>query len=470
MSEERSVVEADPLPDALATQKACYDSFESATNTDFESNATQQSRPFDPKVVRSSDYQQLERFKKAEKCRLHSSKEEVDRETEKRNIDIMQAIYLDDAPALKRLVDPALSSKEIQLRILEAIEVNSLMCLDVLCEAYQNQQTPSKKKGELFHRRCGLSFWPIDERPKVTALHVLASRVKSAKALDVLVKRPEFFQDFADMQDSHGSTPLLLAIKCNNMDVVRRLLTTKPDVNKKNRYDETPILIAALKDNADAIQEIINTYNGPEEKTNLEEIMRNIDGKGHSILYPAPQSGTQEVLNLILERDWWQDFLEQEKNKEEDWHTFICNISASGCINLLQQDKIKNELLDVHHEKTRKSDVTPLMRAAEADQEEVVKLILSILQSSGNDALAVCDSKGRNVFHYAVGNPNVLRYLCEMSQDKKAINHMDNSGKTPMKLAAVKELTESFELLSKYAKSEEDMFAAHIIHYVKIEA
>ena len=152
-----------------------------------------------------------------------------------------------------------MSKKEIQRRILEAVELNSLKCLDVFCEMYEKNPISQESDVELFHRRYGLSFWPLNERPKETALHVLASKLTSTQAVKV-IKDSKFLKDFSDIPDSHGSTPLLLAIKCNNMEVVQRLLTAKPDVNQKNnRLNESPIYVAALNDHADILKEILVT-------------------------------------------------------------------------------------------------------------------------------------------------------------------------------------------------------------------
>ena len=54
-------------------------------------------------------------------------------------------------------------------------------------------------------------------------------------------------------------------------------------------------------------------------------------------------------------------------------------------------------------------------RAAEANQEEIVRLIFEI--KAGHDRFDLlslfmsCDPEGRNVFHYAVKSPRVLEYL-----------------------------------------------------------
>ena len=123
---------------------------------------------------------------------------------------------------------------------------------------YEENPISQESDVELFHRRYGLSFWPLDERPKETALHVLASKLTSTQAMRVL-ENSKFLKHFSDIPDSQGSTPLLLAIKCNNMEVVQRLLPAKPDVNKLNRHNECPIYVAALNDHADVISEILKT-------------------------------------------------------------------------------------------------------------------------------------------------------------------------------------------------------------------
>ena len=151
-----------------------------------------------------------------------------------------------------------MSKMVIQRRIMEAVEHNSLKCLDFLLKKYEENPISTENDVERFHRRYGLSSWPVNERPKETALHVLATKHTSTQAMEVL-ENSKFLHDFSDIQDSDGSTPLLLAIKCNNIEVVKRLLPTKPDINKRNRHNETPIYIAALNDHAYVIKEILTT-------------------------------------------------------------------------------------------------------------------------------------------------------------------------------------------------------------------
>ena len=92
----------------------------------------------------------------------------------------------------------------------------------------------------------------------MTALHVLANKPTSTDAMKVL-KNSKFLDDFLDVPDSQESTPLLQAIKTNNIDAVKMFLNAKPDIGKRNNFRESPIHVAALNDQADVIEEILQT-------------------------------------------------------------------------------------------------------------------------------------------------------------------------------------------------------------------
>ena len=106
----------------------------------------------------------------------------------------------------------------------------------------------------------------------------------------------------------------------------------------------------------------ISNYSRPnpnlDSETELLEVMKDIDGKGHSILYPASQSGKQKVLNLIMKQNYWPDFLKQEKKMTEEWESFVCNVCAAGCKELA--GKIFEQNPDLFEPKG--DNVTPLMR------------------------------------------------------------------------------------------------------------
>ena len=75
--------------------------------------------------------------------------------------------------------------------------------------------------------------------------------------MDIMEEQPKFLKDFSDVQDSNGSTPLLLAIKCNNIEVVKRLLPSEPERLNEGKQHESPLYAAALNDHVDVMREII---------------------------------------------------------------------------------------------------------------------------------------------------------------------------------------------------------------------
>ncbi|XP_028391903.1 transient receptor potential cation channel subfamily A member 1-like [Dendronephthya gigantea] len=401
-----------------------------------------------------------------------SSKNENTEIPYERRREIAEAIYLDDAESLKILLTQGtpLSTQEIQRRIFQAVELNRLKYLDFISEEYEKfYREPNMSK--LFYRRAHLSYgsFSLNDHPKETALHVLASKPNSTEAVRIFENRPLFLRDFSDIPDSHGSTPLLVAVKSNNIEVVRLLLLrTRPDVNSRNKHGESPILVAAVNNDADLIRTMLETYDEPRERRDLLDKMSKlvIDGNSHTILYPASQSGKPEVLNLIMELDCLSEFLEAEKEIKGDWEKFVGNVCAIGCKKLAKACfKLDPSLLD----EGKGEFVTPLMRAAEAYEIKIVRLIFKI--KPDHKLLDICDKTGKNVFHYAVKNPGVLFELVyqvfKIGGKYDAINKMDGRGNTPLKIAVDGKHTESLMFLVNFAMFE--VFSADCINNVDIE-
>ncbi|XP_028392138.1 transient receptor potential cation channel subfamily A member 1-like [Dendronephthya gigantea] len=391
-----------------------------------------------------------------------------DEEALKGYCDIAWAVLKDDAENMKKFIVPVspLSERSIQCRILQAAEQNSLKCLEVLCEMYEKAVSAEYC---LFRPCICFTSGVLIERPKETALHVLAAKTTSVTVeaiLEVFERKQKFLNDFSDFPDGHGSTPLLVAIKHNNMDVVKRLLRTEPRVDKINDDSESPILLAALNDYAVVIKEMLETYRESQERSELLEIMKCIDDRQHSILYPASLSGKSKVLNLIMKETDWGEFLDQEQTVTEDWNEFVGNVCAAGCEKLARECfKRDSGLLG----KGGEPKVTPLMRAAKANQERIVRLIFEMKPS--DELFNICDKYKRNVFHYAVGNVDALRHLVLQAltlDECEAIRNPNGRFQcNPIKFATIMKQKESLALLVNIAKFE--MFREGIVNHVDIE-
>ena len=135
--------------------------------------------------------------------------------------------------------------------ICDAVELNSLDCLNYLLEKYnRNLRKPTASQNEMRSHRFRINSQIGDKMAKSYPLHVIASRCSDVKALDLVENYETFMEDHIDMGDSEDSTPLLIALKRRNDKVAKRLLKhkncTRPDITKKNKDGESPIMLAAL--------------------------------------------------------------------------------------------------------------------------------------------------------------------------------------------------------------------------------
>ena len=156
-------------------------------------------------------------------------------------------------------------------RILEAVEFNSLKCLEQLLKIYDDllSKLPPESMEEMIlpeldielrHRRYGLN-WPADDLPKGTPLHLIASRRSALRAMKLVANNPNVMKQLANKPDSEGSTPLLIAAKAGNVKVAVCLMESIKDkhvIIQKNSKKESPIYFAALNGETDLIKVMLN--------------------------------------------------------------------------------------------------------------------------------------------------------------------------------------------------------------------
>ena len=67
-------------------------------------------------------------------------------------------------------------------------------------------------------------------------------------------------KSLVDQPDSHGSTPLLVAIQRNNVKVAKCLIKNskkKPAIDKRNRKNDSPIYLTVRRGQTDVMKEIL---------------------------------------------------------------------------------------------------------------------------------------------------------------------------------------------------------------------
>ena len=88
----------------------------------------------------------------------------------------------------------------------------------------------------------------------------MATRRSSLGTMQLVANYPNFMTEFVNKPDSEGSTPLVIAIKANNVEIALYLLDSGNEdvIIQKNSRKESPIYLAALNGQTDIIKEILN--------------------------------------------------------------------------------------------------------------------------------------------------------------------------------------------------------------------
>jgi ankyrin repeat protein len=127
----------------------------------------------------------------------------------------------------------------------KAVFHNSLKCLEYILEIYD--QLPDSSRSKI--------IWIDGNSPLFTI-----TKKCCWAAMRIVEKHPSFIKDVVDEPGSDGSTPLLVAVKRNHIEVVKWLMNNsgmKLEIERRNRKGETAIYLAALNGQADVIKEML---------------------------------------------------------------------------------------------------------------------------------------------------------------------------------------------------------------------
>ncbi|XP_062581012.1 ankyrin-1-like [Saccostrea cucullata] len=189
-------------------------------------------------------------------------------------------------------------------------------------------------------------------------------------------------QGAINSRDHMGSTPLHIAAKCGNVEMVEKLLESGASVIVEDLYGYQPLHVASIHGNVKIVQLLLNKG-------------CNIDKNSAAKLTPlhcASQKGKPDIVSLLLQR------------------------GAS---------------IDPQNSYGQ----TPLMLAISEGHEEVVKLLVD----AGSD-LNLRDKSTLSVFHHAVnkGSPKCLQILLAKVEKGQMLDHTNIHGLSPFQLALTK--------------------------------
>ncbi|XP_061182490.1 ankyrin-1-like [Saccostrea echinata] len=189
-------------------------------------------------------------------------------------------------------------------------------------------------------------------------------------------------QGAINSRDHMGSTPLHIATKCGNVEMVEKLLESGASVFEEDLRGFLPLHVASTQGHTKIVQLLLN------KGCNIDKS----SAAKFSPLHCASQNGKSDVVSLLLQR------------------------GAS---------------LDPQNSYGQ----TPLMLAVSEGHEEVV----SLLVDAGSD-LNMRDKSTLSVFHHAVNksSPKCLQILLTKVEKGKMLDHTNIHGLSPFQLALTK--------------------------------
>lgn len=238
--------------------------------------------------------------------------------------------------------------------------------------------------------------------------------------LEVVIKLLDFKFD-VNIQDGTGMTPLILAAKEGNFEIVELLLKKGSDVNHKSIY-ETALMQAVKQGYKNVIQLLLD---------------------GQADVNAQVHGGETALWQLIRKTDQANFDLLMDYGADVNIKTRFGNTVLMEAVRLDNIDTVR--LLISKGAKINAADElgeTPLMKAAEAGQISAVRLLLEMgadvgaKNKSGETALMKAVSKWRN--------HEILHLLIERGGN---INARSNIGQTALTLAADMGITEYVEIL-----------------------
>merc|ERR1711892_149816 len=99
-----------------------------------------------------------------------------------------------------------------------------------------------------------------------------------------------------DEQDKMQRSPLYLAAKYNNLEVVTTLMKEGAKVGTRDHQYKTPLMSAVINGNIDITKYFFTNY----YNNQMNELLRMTDGEKRNIFHFAILSGNNEIIKIVL--------------------------------------------------------------------------------------------------------------------------------------------------------------------------
>ncbi|MDI9408013.1 MAG: ankyrin repeat domain-containing protein [Candidatus Pacebacteria bacterium] len=240
-----------------------------------------------------------------------------------------------------------------------------------------------------------------------------------------------------DIKNDNGWTALMWASYKNNSDVGKTLIRAGSEVNTVATAGEnigkTPLLMAAKNGNSQLVTQLV------EAKADVNQA----DADGETALMFAAKSGNRDALQSLIAADANVDAT------DNDGTTALMFAVKSGNRDAVQSLIAANANVDA----TDNDGTTALMFAAKSGNRDAVQ---SLIAASANLDLADNDGMTALMFAVSAGNRDAAQELIDAGADTKKISTGGEfEGKNAADIAAIKNLKELRDKLVAVIREEE---------------
>ncbi len=120
-----------------------------------------------------------------------------------------------------------------------------------------------------------------------TPLHIAIQQNEISKVIELLSENKTSINE----SDNFNNTPLHLAVRLNNLEIIKLLLQAGADTRVKNKLSETPLHVSAMFGNIEMIDLLLDKDEaGIQDKTD----------NGHSLLHTAARQNNSEIIKHLI--------------------------------------------------------------------------------------------------------------------------------------------------------------------------